>query len=135
MTYEKTNWITGDIITAEKLNKIENGIEDASGGSGSSPLIVNLNLDKDHMIYSLDRTWRDIHTALSEGRPAFVLETSAISDPSSPGSEFGSAKLSLITATEYEKNESESYSQYTVVSSRMTFETSDPDGYPMNDGK
>lgn len=31
MTYIKTNWVTGDIITAEKLNKIEDGI--ASAGS------------------------------------------------------------------------------------------------------
>lgn len=26
MTYEKTTWQTGDIITAEKMNNIENGI-------------------------------------------------------------------------------------------------------------
>ena len=27
MTYVKTNWQTGDIITAEKLNKIEDAID------------------------------------------------------------------------------------------------------------
>lgn len=31
MSYEPTNWQTGDIITAEKLNKLEQGV---SGGSG-----------------------------------------------------------------------------------------------------
>ena len=35
MSYTKTNWNSGDVITAEKLNKIEDGIEDASSGSGS----------------------------------------------------------------------------------------------------
>lgn len=31
MAYEKTTWVDGDVITAEKLNKIEDGIEDATG--------------------------------------------------------------------------------------------------------
>ena len=35
MSYVKTTWKDGDVITAEKLNKIENGIEAASGGGGS----------------------------------------------------------------------------------------------------
>lgn len=35
MFYTKTTWTKGDVITAEKLNKIESGIEQAgSGGSG-----------------------------------------------------------------------------------------------------
>ena len=33
MSYEKTTWETGDIITAEKLNNIENGVESAQGGA------------------------------------------------------------------------------------------------------
>lgn len=28
MSYEKTTWKKGDVITAEKLNKIEDGIAD-----------------------------------------------------------------------------------------------------------
>ena len=37
MAYTKTNWKDGDVISAEKMNKIEQGIEDAgaSGGSGN----------------------------------------------------------------------------------------------------
>ena len=31
MSYTKTNWQTGDVIDAEKLNKMEQGIEDANG--------------------------------------------------------------------------------------------------------
>ena len=29
MPYEKTDWETGDLITATRMNKIEEGIEDA----------------------------------------------------------------------------------------------------------
>lgn len=35
MGYEPTNWKTGDVITAEKLNKLEDGVGNA-GGSGVS---------------------------------------------------------------------------------------------------
>ena len=32
MSYIPTEWFTGDVITAEKLNKIEDGIADVEGG-------------------------------------------------------------------------------------------------------
>ena len=31
MSYNKTNWVSGDIITAQKLNNIEEGIESVAG--------------------------------------------------------------------------------------------------------
>lgn len=34
MSYEPTNWTCGDIVTAEKLNKIENELETLSSGGG-----------------------------------------------------------------------------------------------------
>lgn len=34
MAYEKQTWETGDVITAEKLNHMESGIEDGGGGGG-----------------------------------------------------------------------------------------------------
>lgn len=36
MAYNPTNWVSGDVITAEKLNKVEKGIEDAPGYSVES---------------------------------------------------------------------------------------------------
>ena len=42
MSYNKTTWNSGDIITAQKLNKIENGIENTSSGL-YSPRIINLS--------------------------------------------------------------------------------------------
>lgn len=35
-SYTPTTWVTGDIITAVKLNNIEQGIANAGGGGGSS---------------------------------------------------------------------------------------------------
>lgn len=39
MSYEKQTWATGDVISAEKLNHIEDGIESAGSGS-SAPAFV-----------------------------------------------------------------------------------------------
>ncbi len=36
MSYEPTNWKTGDVITAEKLNKLEDGVASGGSGGGSS---------------------------------------------------------------------------------------------------
>lgn len=41
MAYTKQNWECGDLITADKMNHIEEGIEDASSGGGTEPLIVH----------------------------------------------------------------------------------------------
>ena len=53
MAYEKTNWSSGDVITAEKLNNIESGVEDAG------VLVVN---DSDGF------TFRQLSDALGNGR-------------------------------------------------------------------
>lgn len=38
MAYEPTVWKTGDIVSSEKLNKLENGV--ANSGDGDAPFIV-----------------------------------------------------------------------------------------------
>lgn len=40
MAYTKTNWKDGDVISAEKMNKIEQGIEDAVASGGSSDVFM-----------------------------------------------------------------------------------------------
>lgn len=58
MSYTPTSWAAGDTITAQKLNKIEGGIEDAN------PLIVTFDAS-----YVADTSVADIATAmLTEGR-------------------------------------------------------------------
>lgn len=43
MAYEPTEWKKGDVITAEKMNKIENGIV---GNAGSNPRILVLEYEE-----------------------------------------------------------------------------------------
>lgn len=57
MTYTKNTWANGDVITAAKLNNIENGIA-AAGGS----LVVHMDVNN-----TLDKTWQEIHDALASG--------------------------------------------------------------------
>lgn len=40
MAYTKTNWKDGDVISAEKMNKIEQGIEDAGASGGSDNVFM-----------------------------------------------------------------------------------------------
>lgn len=64
MSYEQQNWVTGNIITAEKLNHMEEGIASAQGGGGT-PLVVNESATADggNTIYTLDKTWKEISDA------------------------------------------------------------------------
>ena len=52
MSYTPTNWATGDVITAEKLNKLEQGV-----ASGGGVLIVTGTNG------TLDKTWQEIYDA------------------------------------------------------------------------
>ena len=54
MSYTPTNWETGDTITAEKLNKLEQGVANAGGSAGGGVLVVH---DVDG---TLDKTWQEI---------------------------------------------------------------------------
>ena len=57
MAYEPTAWKSGDVVTSAKLNKIEQGIANASSGL----LIVKASEDGDTL--TLDKTWQEIHDA------------------------------------------------------------------------
>ena len=58
MSYEPTVWKNGDVITPEKLNKIEQGV---AGGGGA--LIIEYNRKG-----ALDVTYQDILDAVNEGK-------------------------------------------------------------------
>ena len=60
MSYTPTAWKNGDTITAEKLNKIEEGIEDSSSG-GAEPLIVHINGPESEGKMYADRTYNYKH--------------------------------------------------------------------------
>lgn len=60
MAYEPTNWSDGDIVTAEKLNKIEQGVTNAGAGSGGG-MVVEINAVEDDMV--MNHTWKEIYDA------------------------------------------------------------------------
>lgn len=70
MAYVPTNWATGDVITAEKLNKIENGIVDAN----SQTYPVNITIDGENMTFTCDKTWNEIKTAYENGKHVIMRD-------------------------------------------------------------
>lgn len=61
MAYTPTVWETGDVITAEKLNKAENGI------AAAAPMLCSIVFASDDSA-TMDQTYDDIVTALTAGR-------------------------------------------------------------------
>ena len=72
MSYIPTEWQTGDIVTAEKLNKLEEGVA-ASGGGGGGGLVVNVTWDEEGTTATLDKNYNEIRAALSSGIPVLGI--------------------------------------------------------------
>lgn len=71
MSYTPTNWQTGDTVTAEKLNKMEQGIETAS-----DVFIVTLTPTAQDFSGTIDKTWGEVGEAYKAGKTiAFKLYT------------------------------------------------------------
>ena len=63
MSYTPTNWQTGDTITAEKLNNMEGGIENAI-----NPFIVTLTPTLQNYSGTMDKTVAEINAAYEAGQ-------------------------------------------------------------------
>lgn len=74
MSYTPTIWASDDVITASKMNKIEQGIVD----SKRSVFIVNFNYDDSLENYVTDKTFGEICAALMSGK--LVILKAIISD-------------------------------------------------------
>lgn len=74
MTYEKTTWVNGDIITAEKLNKIEEGINQMIG---SLPVCVTTHYDYTTSYRIIDKTYKELHDLVSNDIFVYVVITSS----------------------------------------------------------
>lgn len=71
MSYEKQNWQTGDTITAEKLNHLEDGV--AVGASGTL-VIGGFSYDgNNELTGTSDKTWQEIDNALAAGARCIVV--------------------------------------------------------------
>jgi len=63
MSYTPTQWQTGDTITAEKLNNMESGIENAN-----EPFVVTLTPTAADMSGTMDKTVGEIYEAYQAGK-------------------------------------------------------------------
>lgn len=70
MAYTPKTWQCDDTITADELNRMEQGIAEASqdGGGADSLLVVN---DNDG---TLDHTWKEIYDAYNSGKTVKVRQ-------------------------------------------------------------
>lgn len=78
MSYTKTNWQTGDVITAEKLNKIENGVEAASNSGSGSGDFVKITAEYEDEQLTLDKTFSEIAEIIEGGGVPFVHDGSRV---------------------------------------------------------
>ena len=62
MAYTPTEWENGDIITAAKLNKAEQGIADAS----SIVTFIGETVESD--VFTLEKTWKELKDMQDAGR-------------------------------------------------------------------
>lgn len=75
MAYEKNIWATGDVVTAEKLNHMEEGIE--AGGSGGGVFVVTFTAPTSGTnIDSVDKTFDEVLSALKSGANVIARLTS-----------------------------------------------------------
>ena len=112
MAYEKQTWVTGEVITKEKLNHMEDGIANSGG-------ILFLNEDRTGV---LDKTWNEINTALRNGQLVFVLETEEtfvnLLFVGTVGIGMGNVYFLTVLGSDAESSD---------------FQTDDPNGYPVKD--
>ena len=78
MSYEKQTWQTGDVVTSAKLNHMEDGI---AGGGGGLVVTVTETSSDDDTVYTMNKTWQEIHDAAENGLVA-VTYSSIDSDTS-----------------------------------------------------
>lgn len=78
MAYSKQTWADGDVITASKLNHMEDGIESAaeSGGSSSSnEMVVQVvkTYVNNQLSYQLNKSYGEIYNAFRAGTHVYVV--------------------------------------------------------------
>lgn len=67
MSYEPTEWKSGDVVTSQKLNKVENGIVNAGLVKSVDLIVTN---DGDTM--EIDCTWQQLYDWMNAGYLVFA---------------------------------------------------------------
>ena len=87
MSYTKTTWQNGDIITAQKLNNIEEGVKTSSENSSIFIIEVEQNYNSDLGSYDLisNTTFNDMLEAKNNGK---LLVLNLLNMPKEYGDQF-----------------------------------------------
>ena len=88
MSYTKTTWKTGDVITAEKLNKIEDQVaanEEAISSAGGDDSVFIVNIDAEDsggtITATADKTRQEMSAAVEAEKPIIIRLTRNYSTP------------------------------------------------------
>ena len=71
MAYTPTVWANGDVITATKLNKAENGIAAAAAASDAL-FVLNVDMAADGQSATIDKTLAELSAAFGAAENVFV---------------------------------------------------------------
>lgn len=112
MSYTPTLWTTGDVITATKLNKIEEGIANAGG------MVIQITRLQDDSGNICNKTWLEIYNALrTVPVTAVIIEADGDYDQLTPSF--------IDSVYNYED-------EYVVIIAEIEYTTSSADGYPQH---
>lgn len=99
MSYTPHEWQNDELITAAKLNNIEEGI--AEGGNGALICHTGTNNSEATPAGTLDKTFGEIYTALKDGIPVYIATGEETSGPPSDYA-CGFGVLPVLSAMKYE---------------------------------
>lgn len=112
MAYTPNTWATGDTITAQKLNNMEQGIANAGGA-------VQVGYTFADGTITLDKTWKEINDGMAAGN-TYVI----VFDLEDFGTYYWSVTVAVIAYAAYDSG------NYSVNYGWGGFDTSTPTGYP-----
>lgn len=104
MAYTKNTWNTGDIVSSQKLNHMEDGIANAGA------LVVTEN---DTV---LDKTWQEILDAIAAGRVVNIIEV-------------GEGYATVVSPVSSASLEENNYMVYTPDET-VSYKAASANGYP-----
>ena len=72
MAYEPKTWVCGETITADGLNNLEEGVQEAleccGGGGGTEPLVVEITYDSSSDSFIASKSYYEVATAVQNGQ-------------------------------------------------------------------
>ena len=108
MSYTPTNWQTGDIVSSQRLNKLEEGVKDAY-----EVMVIN------DTNATLDKTWQEIYDAMAQGKLCVIRKDF--------GDLEGGISINTVNSVALEET------KYMVVAGNVGFSASSATGYPALD--